>query len=84
MVRRSAIALSVDGLLAAFALPSTASAQFTKPNVLVVGDEELYDMVRDPAQLNNLAKKPGYSKQLAAMSKLALQLKTCKGKACVR
>jgi arylsulfatase A-like enzyme len=51
---------------------------------LETGDQELYDMVRDPAQMNNLAKKPGYAKQLAAMAKLALQLKTCKGKACVR
>jgi arylsulfatase A-like enzyme len=48
---------------------------------LETGDEELYDIVRDPAQMNNLAKKPGYSKQLAAMAKLALQLKSCKGKA---
>ena len=48
------------------------------------GDQELYDMIADPAQMNNLAADPAYADQLAAMDKLAVRLKNCAGKSCVR
>ena len=48
------------------------------------GDQELYDMIADPAQMNNLAADPAYADQLAAMDKLAVRLKNCAGKNCVR
>ncbi len=48
--------------------------------------EEMYNLVADPFEMTNLVARPTASSpaKLAELRKLALELKSCKGKACVR
>ncbi|MSX01769.1 MAG: sulfatase-like hydrolase/transferase [Actinobacteria bacterium] len=48
------------------------------------GEEELYNLVSDPYEMNNLASVPSSAAKLAEMAQLALELSTCRGSACVR
>ncbi len=48
--------------------------------------EEMYNLVADPFEMTNLVARPTASSpaKLEELRKLALELKSCKGKACVR
>jgi N-acetylglucosamine-6-sulfatase len=48
------------------------------------GETELYDMRRDPYQLNNLAADPRYAGTRAALARRLALLRDCKGSACLR
>jgi len=46
------------------------------------GDIELYDMKKDPWELNNIAGDPAMAGVVASLEKKAEKLSTCKGKTC--
>lgn len=46
------------------------------------GDIELYDMKKDPNELNNIASDPAMAGVVSKLEKKAAQLSNCKGKAC--
>lgn len=46
------------------------------------GSEELYDLVRDPYELTNIAGLSAYKVDLELLRSLAEKLKTCSGEAC--
>ena len=46
------------------------------------GDIELYDMKKDPNELNNIASDPAMAGVVNKLEKKATQLSNCKGKAC--
>jgi N-acetylglucosamine-6-sulfatase len=47
------------------------------------GGEELYDLVNDPYEMENLASDPAFVETKAELLALADRLRDCKGKACV-
>ncbi len=46
------------------------------------GEQELYDLKKDPDEMENLAKDPSQAARLQALETEAKRLQTCKGKAC--
>ena len=46
------------------------------------GEQELYDMKKDPHELENLASRPGMAGVLAKLETKAKKLSKCKGKSC--
>ena len=46
------------------------------------GQRELYDLKRDPAELNSLSGDPRYRVRLRTLRRILADLSTCKGRAC--
>ena len=46
------------------------------------GEQELYDLKRDPAEMQSLDNRSGYAPERAALSRLLDRLQFCNGKAC--
>jgi len=61
-----------------FAVRSPAFMYATHPT----GEVELYDLTRDPDQLENVAADPDYAVPLAQLADKLLTLKSCQGAAC--
>ena len=48
----------------------------------VTGDEELYNLVKDPYELESLADDPDYAAKKAALATALARLRDCRGSAC--
>lgn len=46
------------------------------------GEQELYDLEKDPYELTSLHNRPGYAPERAALSRLLDRLQLCRGKGC--
>lgn len=46
------------------------------------GEQELYDLEKDPYELTSLHNRPGYAPERAALSRLLDQIEQCRGKGC--
>lgn len=57
---------------------------FMYAHYTMTDEVELYDMKKDPYQMENVAYDPAYAQKTAEMEALALSLSRCKGGACVR
>ena len=58
------------------------SAKWVYINYEETGEIEMYDLVKDPYQLKNVAADPAYSTQRAALARRLVALRECAGIAC--